>query len=465
MKNILLILSTLICLCLSSNVFAGNVCSDNHPGKITICHAGNDNDNPAEPHFVNVCVDFSSVHGHLKNHTLDSVGECGTSQLLEGIAYACNAGIKHEAPSEQVCYRRSNPALTCNPSVSCSGDLSSPSCDCVCSGVNGGANNVDFMSYNGRSFTELDELFQRGDEDFWENTKYSKTSNPGQNSGSVDLDGFVVATNNARNYVLKSETLSFNLGSELFGSEYFVDICWANTNIDYAGSFDLKPKYGYKNKSFFGDTYVDTANIITKTEVECTDKSDNVSNVFDENYLMFPGQINDLEPYVGTVEDVSFCRVRHYFKEDTEAFRPWKLNAIDVTTSLEVTLTGDQTTPDKGIRLCHVIVVEDSSSSDTGNGNSSGSSSNVEVCQLGFESSADYEKFVLHHEDVSNGNSNSTYSVNHNDDYRAIVEGQGCGGTIATAATCRAKMPFHRNTPVRLNELNIALNLGLNFNN
>ncbi|WP_127717421.1 hypothetical protein [Halobacteriovorax sp. HLS] len=428
MLRVLIVLTFLF----SANTFAG-ICKDSGKdlGKITICHAGNDNNNPGRVNFVNICVDFASVHGHIKNHDHDSIGACGSSDLKEGLAYACNAGIKHVEPAERTCYTRSTPRISCNPNACVSGQ----SCDCVCSGTSGGASNVDFMTFNGRSFSDIAELDLLSQESFWDSTRQSKTSSLSMNSGSIDSEQFVVATHSPRNYVLKDKSLSFNLGTELYGTEYFVDLCWQNINEDNKGSFDLLPSYGYKNKTLFGDSYVDFANIYTRTQVYCTSDQGTEFIAFDEDYTMFPSQMQDLFPNVGSVEDVSFCRVRHYFKEDTNAFRPWELNAVEISTKLEVVLTDDQEAPeDNGLILCHPITYLDNRGREVS-----------KVCQLEFNNSNEYEAFVLHHEDnsVGNGNgngnqSNSSYSVNHNHDYR-VISGS-CGGQIASPQVCYEQM-------------------------
>ncbi|ATH08304.1 hypothetical protein BIY24_10195 [Halobacteriovorax marinus] len=442
----LLFITTII----STQVSAGNICSDKKLNKITICHAGSEHN----PHFVNICVDFAAVHGHLKNHSHDSVGACGstTQSLNDGVVYACNAGIKHIKPASRVCYQRSNPSLSCNPSTCESGQ----SCDCVCSGETDGPNVVDFMKYNGRSFSNVDQLNEIENDSFWGGTLQARTSTYSQNSGQVDSEGFVVATHDPSNYVLRNNSLSFELGSELFGTEYFVDLCWKNTNEDYAGEFEITPKYSYKNKQLFGQSYVETADILTRTDVECTDDKNKKFNLFDESWLLFPSQMSEILPQVGTVDGVSFCRVRHYFKENSNSFRPWDTKAIEVSTSLEVTLTEDQETPlDQGVKLCHPIAsvpgntngMTNSHGSRGGNGNGNGNGNGSHdpgllVCQVLFESNLAYEQFVLDHQDSSHGNSNSSYSVNHNDDSR-FTSTRNCeettGLTMADPVTCMLK--------------------------
>ncbi|PIK16105.1 hypothetical protein [Halobacteriovorax sp. JY17] len=433
----------------SAPVRAGNICGDNKLNKITICHAGSENN----PHFVNICVDFSAVHGHLKNHSHDSVGECGSSaeSLSDGIVYACNAGIKHEKPNSRVCYLRTNPAVSCNPSISCSPETSS--CDCICSGTSDGPNNVDFMKYSGRIFADNEELENIGDENFWAGTSQAKTSIAIHNSGSIDGEGFVVATHTPENYVLRNNSLSFELGSELHGTEYFVDLCWKNINKDFAGKFEFTPKYSFKNKQLFGQTYVDSAEILTRTDIECTDEDDYIFNLFDEALSIFPSQMSELFPQVGSVDGVSFCRVRHYFKEDSKTFRPWNLNAIEVITSLEVKLTEDQVTPvDEGVKLCHPISAIPGNTNGSTNGNGNGNNDpSLQVCQVQFVTSLAYEQFVLDHEDSSNGNSNSSYSVNHNDDSR-FTDSLNCGETtglpVASPLACIEKFTadgYHSN--------------------
>lgn len=413
-KSTLLLLTFI----LSSHVVAGNICGDNKLDKITICHAGSNNN----PNFVNICVDLSAVHGHLKNHSHDSVGPCGSSgeSLSDGIVYACNAGIKHEKPASRLCYSRTNPSLSCKPESCESGQ----SCDCVCSGEDG-SSIVDFMTFSGRSFSSNSDLESITNESFWSGTTQSRTSIESQSYGFVDSEGFVVATNSPENYVLRTNSLSFQLSSELYGSEYFVDLCWKNVNDSYAGEFEISPKYSFKNKQLFGETYTESANILTRTDVECVDDNEQSFNLFEESLSYFPSQMSELLPQIGTVDRVSFCRVRHYFKEDSENFRPWELNAIEVTTSLDVSLTSDQNAPnDTGVKLCHPISITEYSGSSrkgSGNGNGNGNGNDADsskVCQIQFETNKAFEQFVLDYEDSSQGNSNSTYSVTHNHDSR-----------------------------------------------
>lgn len=460
MKISLIITFIALALTLSSNSFAqGKVCKDNKLDKITICQAKKDNANPGKVKFVNKCVAFSALYSKLSNHPLTSVGECGSSNnLTDGVVYACNAGIKHVAAA-QVCYQRSNPSVSCNPNPSC--DSSTESCDCVCSGTNGGENNVDYVKFNGRNFSEYEDLSNISDENFWSNTLLTRNSLDQGHSSSIDNEGFVVATHNPESFVLKDQSLSFQLGSELFGSEYFVDLCWKNTNEDNVGTFDINSLYSYKNKDLFGDSYVSSADIHTKTDVVCTDSDYNSFSQFEETYFPFPSQMSEMTPYIESVEDVSFCRVRHYFKENNVAFRPWEVSAIDISTKLEVKLSDDTVVDnDDSVRICHIVTV---GAPVEGSGNGNGNNSNVETvtCQLEFATSDDYKRFVLHHSP-----SVSSYNPHHNSDYR-LINGNNCSGIVGTPSACydlinQAEGFTHDVYINGQNELIKALNLRLN---
>lgn len=437
----------------------GHICRDvnNDLNKITICHAGNDNNNPGRVNFVNICVDFASVHGHLKNHDHDSIGACGVTDLKEGIAWACNAGIKHEAPSQRACYKRSNPLERCIPTSCETGE----SCDCVCSGQSGGANNVDFMSYIGKDFSDYEELYNVELDNYWVGSSHQTKSSNGYQVADLDEDNFIVATHIEENFVMKDQELSFNLGSELFGTEYFVDLCWKNINFESAGKFNLNPTYSYKNKAGFGNTYVESADIYTRTEVLCIDENGDEHDIFDEEYFMFPDQMSEMTPSVGVVENMNFCKVRHYFKEFSNDFRPWELSAIDVSTNLEVTLTPDQVARDSSLILCHNITYEAEVEVEykvRGKTYTRIETQDVDaVCQLEFENSQEYEDFVLHHDHSSTNQGNDEYSVNHNDDSR-VTSGL-CPGNLATVQVCLDNMnSYHTNTNLKKAQTTKALN-------
>ena len=131
--------------------------------------------------------------------------------------YACNAGIRHQATSKQVCYLEGT-TESCSKS-SCNGD---PECEsrCVCSGKNGGEYLMDYMKVTTADWKD------NGD-----TSPDSSVEHVTKKAGNGTFNAAFSSGQDA--YAKRIKNLSFNLGSELYGAEYFVDICYRGPQIEY----------------------------------------------------------------------------------------------------------------------------------------------------------------------------------------------------------------------------------------
>lgn len=388
----------------SFSKFPGNVCSDDQVDKITICHNGNhQNQGGAELNFQNLCIPFSSIWGHFQSDLLDTVGECGT-ELTEGKVFACNAGIKHEEPSDVICIQYDNEIEADN----CDG-----SSNCVCSSYDGLAS-LDYMSHKGFQFLDFSQL--------------SNPNNYVLSHKVAGVDDFVLATTNPKNYVIKTQTLSFNLGSERMGSEYFVDLCWQNENEAGAGEFNFDWSYSYTDRGYEGESYVKVADVSTRTDVLCDDsKGENFGDYsIGTNMPFFNSSVSGSE----VVSDAQFCTVRHYFKENSTDFRPWDLKEITVESNLEVKLASG-VVANPGFDICHVVTINNDELTLSGHNGVGHPSPSKEVheCQLRFENTAQYREYILEHSIAgSNGGGPNqvddprSHRQRHQDDYRGLCK-------------------------------------------
>lgn len=266
--------------------------------------------------------------------------------------YPCNAGIKHADPQEQVCYKRTEPTTTCNPSACTEGEQ----CDCVCSGTNGGAYLMDFMKADYAAWTDHNESVGQS-------TSASVAANTSKNflfGNETDATGKV----SGKYFDKQLTSLSFNLGSELFGAEYFLDVCFRAPQIDYAtagintrwtaqSAATIQNIAGYSN-------YQDVAGLTVKSELVCDYQvagAPNALNFTPGNDVfsgLTPEALISLEAFNGseTVQNAkkdiddngiapTFCRVRYTFAEGNglegrELFRPWKTQAAKVCTKTSI---------------------------------------------------------------------------------------------------------------------------------
>lgn len=132
--------------------------------------------------------------------------------------YACNAGLIHQPSNKQVCYfEGTQNACTPDQNKECTnGEVCHTRCVCTSSG--GGEYLMDYMKGTTSNWQSTNDSWS------WNTT--ATTRQAGQSNYATLVDD-----SNAFNHQIKE--LSFNLGSELYGAKYFVDICYRGPQIEY----------------------------------------------------------------------------------------------------------------------------------------------------------------------------------------------------------------------------------------
>lgn len=264
--------------------------------------------------------------------------------------YACNAGLKKVQATDRVCYDRAKldqgELTSCTPNVACStGD----NCNCVCTGgglgntaiSNEGNSRLDFYrasvanwTDNGEVATGITSVYKEaGDSSF--NSIYALSEMFGKQLTSLE----------------------FNFGSERYGTEYFVDICFRATQIeyDYNSSLNWTIKGGVTvtdlgdldnddftydgalNEVLSGETYQSLAGLEVKGSVFCKDKAGTTVNLgtFSGYDSFTAGQLKTLIS-TSTGSDLKGCYFRYSFKESNTAgitsIRKWKKQKAKVCT-------------------------------------------------------------------------------------------------------------------------------------
>lgn len=260
--------------------------------------------------------------------------------------YPCNAGIKHDQPTGEVCYMRTNPVVACDPNA-----CAVPSdCDCVCAG-SVGREQVDFLKVSYANWTDHNEALGSA-------TDTTVTSSTNGNS----------LFNSTEAFTKQLTELSFHLGSELFGAEYFLDVCFRGPQIDYA-SAGINTGWTATSEATIQDllgyqSYKDVAGLVVNSEVVCEYQVANSPLAVDALPTSFPAEGNsmvtsliDNQGLNGTTDAVSesasvtgtdglgkaptFCKVRYTFSEGTgltgrNLFRPWKKQAARICTKTSI---------------------------------------------------------------------------------------------------------------------------------
>lgn len=128
--------------------------------------------------------------------------------------YACNAGIRTPTMTKNVCYFEGT-TDTCNPADCTNGRT----CEnrCVCSGSTGG----DYLM-NYFAGTHID----------WKDNGVVGDTNPVRVTGNGN-DAWKSMLSDEDSWKKTIKDLTFNLGSELYGAQYFVDVCYRGPQIEY----------------------------------------------------------------------------------------------------------------------------------------------------------------------------------------------------------------------------------------
>jgi hypothetical protein len=145
--------------------------------------------------------------------------------------YACNAGLRHQPSQKRVCYFKGT-TNACTPNTCADGTI----CDtqCLCAGANGGAYLMDYFKLSAAEWTDNGEPTSP--------VNMNPIRTLGSSAFSQQFDD-----KTAWNKIISQ--LQFNLGSELYGAEYFVDICYRGPQIEYfkdnvAANFSLMAETG-----------------------------------------------------------------------------------------------------------------------------------------------------------------------------------------------------------------------------
>ncbi|MFN8792631.1 MAG: protease [Bdellovibrionales bacterium] len=145
--------------------------------------------------------------------------------------YACNAGILAPESNRRVCYFQGT-------NQTCSATSASDS-SCICSSVNGGEY---LMNYGKVTYQDWKD---NGD-----------TSVTGQVRDApfraANTGVWSQALTDSASWGKRITNLSFNLGSELYSAQYFVDVCYRGPQIEYFED-NVRSSYSLKAQAFATD--------------------------------------------------------------------------------------------------------------------------------------------------------------------------------------------------------------------
>lgn len=303
--------------------------------------------------------------------------------------YACNAGIKHGNGDANICYDRVT-NLECSAGCAAGNMNACQKKDskgkityqepknCVCTGEydttgNQGTYRMDFLQANTANWEDNQTAATNGI------TPYILTAD-GVSKGSKFNQIFGTDTGATEwtvpaSYKNQIRDMTINLGSEIYGAEYFVDICYRGPQIDYTHNGRTVTGLNFNLKAFAtifdirqadGQSYNTLAGLQVKAEAKCI-----VEDNFDycladvlpgdssgcgqvapvtHNYTFGTGfnsinngvnvskLINETTIAANGNKTPRFCQIRYSFKETAgKTMRKWKLQQARICTYTEIT--------------------------------------------------------------------------------------------------------------------------------
>lgn len=256
--------------------------------------------------------------------------------------YACNAGLVHWNPGGQICYIDGT-QQSCDPGACAPGDDSCVN-NCKCTSA-ANSHRGDFMVAThgpANGATANSSSVQAGEWSF--NTIFTEQGSWGS----------------------RIDSLTFNLGSERYGAQYFVDICYQGSQIEYFQNNIQAPHTLLAQATITdisagsGLSYSDLANLATAAIWSCDRQgvgnyqfAHDGNNVYDTfaNEVWGEGQTwssthaassNTIEYFNnvlinGGSDAPRFCKVRYMFGEFAYSnLRKWQLHGAKVCTHTKI---------------------------------------------------------------------------------------------------------------------------------
>lgn len=316
MKSLSILLKALILS--TSTAMAGTTC-------LTVCNQTDINSTPNES-----CVANTTVKSFFASNSMATPGSCSQFDTKKIKTYACNAGLRFVKSSEQVCILRDQNnaiATSCGTSLNC--ECSNPD---VINALKANFFNFGIADYTGTETpTFIGKTLTASN-----TTTYAQASaTPGK---QILQDG---------------STLQYQFGSDLYGAEYFVDLCILNKNLN-PSRFDLEltGKILFANSVFSNSNYNTTSALYNRVELNCTDSD---GSTYSKALLTDSAFLTAEKKYTKTITGSNSCVVRHYFKESAKnKIRESNFKKVTFQADIALAPTDSSLTTPVPVKFCKV---------------------------------------------------------------------------------------------------------------
>lgn len=318
MKSLSILLKALIFS--TSTAMAGTTC-------LTVCNQTADiNSAPKES-----CVANTTVKSFFASNPLASPTACSQFDTKKIKIYACNAGLRFIKSYEQVCILRDqNNAISSN----CGNSLN---CECSTPDVIN-SQKANFFNFGIADYTGIDDP-----------TYILKTLNASNTTTYAQA-----SATSGEKIIQDGSTLQFQLGSDLYGAEYFIDLCIVNKNQN-PNRFDLElsGKILFANSVFNSNNYNSVSVLYNRIELSCTDSD---GSQYSKTLLANSAFLSSEKKYTKTITGSNNCVARHYFKENAkDKIRESNFKKVTFQADMTLAPTDPSLTNPVPVKFCKII--------------------------------------------------------------------------------------------------------------
>ena len=250
-----------------------------------------------------VCIADNSLKSYFVNNPSATVGECAKFDIKKIKSYACNAGLRF-----------------IETSADAKNDLK-----------------ANYFNFSIADYTENDS-----------NPYVKRTMNASSNNE------YAMASKKSGDQILKGGSeLQFNFGSDLYGAEYFIDLCIINKNINPSRfDLDISGRVLFTNSVFNTANYNNASALYSRVELACVNSDGSQSN----KTLVGDSTFTEAEKkYSRTITGSNTCVVRHYFKESAKAkARENSYKKVTFQTDVSVTPTDSTLLEATPVKFCKI---------------------------------------------------------------------------------------------------------------
>ncbi len=252
------------------------------------------------------CVNINEIENFKNGHDEEDifVGECDEFDNEKVVSYACNAGLRFLGTDTALNEQKANYI------------------------------NFSVADYTGA----LNPVFTKKTINASSTLQYNEVSK----EPSV---GFNILENGS--------SLQFGFGSDLYGAEYFVDLCIINSNSNPARvDFNLTGKILFTQSIFSTQNYNNASLLLSKSDLVCVNEDGSLSTsnlIAESRYVSAERNFKRLVP--GSAQ----CFVRHYFKESAKLIsRENNYKKVTFQTQLLVEPNDETLLLPKKVELCKI---------------------------------------------------------------------------------------------------------------